>query len=350
MTKMETSFQSATLSAEYTILRELGKGSFGTVHLAMKRNQNQVALKVLPKSIRATSEADLHFRLDHENVISLFESFQIGDFLVMVLEYAELGNLFQYVRSKTHLGDMHAREIFKDIVDGLQYLHSHSIVHVDLKPNNILIDRYFTAKIADFGHARCLEAKHEEKQQNNSVSQTKMSPETDGKVKTFGIDDSKRTRQDLENTDCIPIPSINPNTASKSTSSNRPTKDSSEEYHISYPSEDSFNDKWVDDEYFPVSSAYSAPEVLDSRTYNPLIADIWSLGVMLFYMVSGYLPFGCQDLDSVREAMNKPLRWPRPLSCGVAKTCRRLVEGILMVEPSRRVTLDDIRIHPWIMQ
>ncbi|XP_072025256.1 testis-specific serine/threonine-protein kinase 3-like [Amphiura filiformis] len=330
----QISLQTAVLPAGYTILSELGKGSFCTVHLAVKtKAKNKVALKVLHTS--TTAEPDLHFSLDHDNIISLFGSFEIerGQ-LVMVLEYAKHGDLFHYVRSRVRIGDTHAKIIFTDIVKGLCYLQSLLIVHRDLKPNNILIDDFHRAKLADFGHAkRYVMAKSSSTFQKPYTCQDDSFPpaQNGSCTKSNSAGSTMSYAMALEE-DMHMTPDL--------------VKKSSEVYHITG------EDNAAGHAEYPevVSPAYAAPEVIDGILHdNPMAEDIWSLGVTLFYMVSGFLPFGSHTLASIRQAMNKPLRWRRPLSC-VSRPCRRLVEAILTMEQSQRPTCVDVRNNCWVKE
>jgi serine/threonine protein kinase len=317
----QTSLQTAVLPAGYEILSELGKGSFSTVHLATKRNNNnKVALKILTTS--TTDEADLHFKLAHDNIIPLLDSFTIDHGRqIMVLEYAQHGNLFDYVRSRARLGESQARHIFMDIVNGLCYLHSMLIVHGDLKPNNILIDGFHRAKIADFGHAkRYVMVRKTPVIHNREDTLTMENPN----YSYFNYDNSISYSMVPEKSDVVKKPSEH--------ADNSVTEGNARTHT----------------EYSPVvSPAYAAPEIIDGILLdNPMAGDIWSLGVTLFYMVSGYLPFGSHSLASIRQSMEKSLRWPRPLS-RVSRPCRKLVETILTIDQSQRPTCNDIRSNIW---
>ena len=69
-------------------------------------------------------------------------------------EYASRGELFEYLVQHQHLSDVEAMRFFRQIIYGLEYLHSLGICHRDLKPENILLDENLNIKIADFGFAR----------------------------------------------------------------------------------------------------------------------------------------------------------------------------------------------------
>ncbi|KAK9844245.1 hypothetical protein WJX84_005197 [Apatococcus fuscideae] len=89
---------------------------------------------------------------------------------------------------------------------------------------------------------------------------------------------------------------------------------------------------------------FTAPEILKGREYVGTAVDIWSLGVMLYEMIRGELPFrasGSTDLVKlVSSGRYKPME-------GVGRDCRDLVSKMLTVQPADRITLDSIRRHPW---
>jgi len=80
---------------------------------------------------------------------------KVKKYLYIILEYAEGGELFDYILKKTITED-DARTLFKQLLDAVNYLHQHEIAHRDLKPENILLDEYGKIKLSDFGLARFL--------------------------------------------------------------------------------------------------------------------------------------------------------------------------------------------------
>ena len=89
---------------------------------------------------------------------------------------------------------------------------------------------------------------------------------------------------------------------------------------------------------------YAAPEVLDCREYHGMLADVWSSGIVLFGMLSGFLPFGDPD-DEVNKKMvlQGKIEIPRFFSRQVTD----LLKHMLDINPLTRYTLEDIMIHPW---
>ena len=157
-------------SKKYKILSKLGSGSFGKVFLAQNKfTKEKVAMKEIKKANKdllsdgeIKDEINILKSLDHPDIVRIIESFNTKDSYVLVTEYCEGGELYDQVRNQ--LSETQIAVIFKQLLSGLAYLHSHNIVHRDLKLENILIQEIekskttgedlFNIKIIDFGTAR----------------------------------------------------------------------------------------------------------------------------------------------------------------------------------------------------
>jgi tRNA A-37 threonylcarbamoyl transferase component Bud32 len=93
----------------------------------------------------------------HPNLLNLVDSFETKDRLYIVLEFAGRGELFDIVSQAGRLDEEVVRVFFKQIVSGVQFLHSHGICHLDISLENILMDDEGTLKICDFGLSRVIE-------------------------------------------------------------------------------------------------------------------------------------------------------------------------------------------------
>ena len=92
--------------------------------------------------------------VDHPNILKLRDVLESPRHLYIILEYAEQGELFDFLVSNRFLQEDVAMEFFRQIVFAVEYLHQLGICHRDLKPENILLDSCTRVKIADFGFAR----------------------------------------------------------------------------------------------------------------------------------------------------------------------------------------------------
>ena len=95
-------------------------------------------------------EIDLHKSLSHQNIIKLYDSFEDETHSFLILEYAEKGDLFEYLR-KQKLEKDQLLKFFYQATLAINYLHEKKILHRDLKPENLLLDRDLNVKICDFG-------------------------------------------------------------------------------------------------------------------------------------------------------------------------------------------------------
>lgn len=147
----------------YQIERFLGQGSTGKVMLAHhKETKRKVAIKIIPK-IAFTSHQNLQSTVQrkvalmsltkHSNIIELIEVLESDNNFYVIFEYAENGELFDYLVAKRFLSADVALDFFRQIIFAIEYLHMHGICHRDLKPENILLDNSMRIKIADFGFA-----------------------------------------------------------------------------------------------------------------------------------------------------------------------------------------------------
>jgi calcium/calmodulin-dependent protein kinase I len=95
--------------------------------------------------------------LDHPNVVKLFEIYDEGDVLYLVMELMEGGELFDRIVEKESYSELEAAETIRPIIDSIRYCHQNGIIHRDLKPENLLYettDQNSIIKISDFGLAR----------------------------------------------------------------------------------------------------------------------------------------------------------------------------------------------------
>lgn len=146
------------------ILELLGKGGMGAVYKARQPGLDRlVAVKILPPDVshdpafaeRFTREARALARLSHPHIVAVHDFGQTDGLYYFVMEYVDGANLRQAI----HAGRMTPKDalaIVPQICEALQFAHEEGIVHRDVKPENILIDRRGRVKIADFGLAKLL--------------------------------------------------------------------------------------------------------------------------------------------------------------------------------------------------
>ena len=152
--------ENKSILASYAIKKDLGEGTFGKVklgqHLATKE---KVAIKILEKEKivdegdreRISREIQILKILRHPSIIQLYEIIEDDSKLYLVTEYANGGELFDYIVAHQKLKEVEASRLFQQIIDGVEYIHKLNIVHRDLKPENLLLDEKMNVKIVDFG-------------------------------------------------------------------------------------------------------------------------------------------------------------------------------------------------------
>ncbi|KAG4065174.1 hypothetical protein HA402_007571 [Bradysia odoriphaga] len=146
---------------KYAVAKLVGEGSFGRVYRATNiLTQETVALKVIGKHGRSSKEIknlrgewEIQAHLRHPNIIRMLDSFETNNEIVICTEFVH-SDLHKLLAKEGSIGEVRARNLSFDLVSALYYLHSHRILHRDLKPQNILLDRECHAKLCDFGLAR----------------------------------------------------------------------------------------------------------------------------------------------------------------------------------------------------
>lgn len=136
----------------------LGEGAYGEVKLAVNKNQETRAVKIISLNLMndktaIQKEVLIHKTLNHENIIKYYSSFQQLDKFYIILEYASGGELFDRIEPDYGMETDLAHKYFCQLINGVEYLHSKGIVHRDLKPENLLLNDADLIKIADFGLA-----------------------------------------------------------------------------------------------------------------------------------------------------------------------------------------------------
>ncbi|VDD85127.1 unnamed protein product [Enterobius vermicularis] len=253
---------------KYKLIKTIGKGNFAKVKLAKHVPTGiEVAIKIIDKTaLNPTSlhklfrEVKIMKQLDHPNIVKLYQVMENDSTLYLVMEYASGGEVFDYLVAHGRMKEKEARAKFRQIVSAVQYLHQKSIIHRDLKAENLLLDADMNIKIADFGFS------------NQFVAGNKL-------------------------------------------------------------------------DTFCGSPPYAAPELFQGKKYDGPEVDVWSLGVILYTLVSGSLPFDGQNLKELRERV---LRGKYRIPFYMSTDCENLLKKFLVLNPARRGTLESIMKDRWM--
>jgi serine/threonine-protein kinase len=155
-------FQQA-LAGRYSIDRELGRGGMGIVYLAREVHLDRlVAIKLLPPAVasdaatreRFLREARLSASLSHPHIVPMHAVDQVDGFVFFVMAFVDGETLAQRVQARGPVPSREATRWLREVAWALSYAHSRGVVHRDIKPDNILIERESgRALVADFGIA-----------------------------------------------------------------------------------------------------------------------------------------------------------------------------------------------------
>ena len=147
---------------DYRLIEKLGAGGMGAVYKAQRESDGYiVALKILPRSkaqdqeflTRFEQEARAAFELSHPNIVRALDMGAADGYHYIAMEYVEGRDLFAVLEERGKLPHAEAIGIVIQIAEALEHAHGERLVHRDVKPDNILIDKEGLAKLTDLGLA-----------------------------------------------------------------------------------------------------------------------------------------------------------------------------------------------------
>ena len=161
------------LEDKYEIMKEIGSGGFSRCLLVKNKTTGLLfACKELPKK-KLTDyeglmrEVNLMIKLDHPNIIKLYEVYENDKYIYLIMELCTGGELFDRIVDNTEKGvqftEKQAANLFKQMMSAINYCHKNGIVHRDLKPENLLYlnkDENSPIKVIDFGMSKRFDSKH----------------------------------------------------------------------------------------------------------------------------------------------------------------------------------------------
>ena len=251
---------------KYTKGRLLGKGGFAKCYeFTNMQTQKITAAKVIAKSSliksrsrqKLISEIKIHKALHHNNIVHFEHYFEDSENVYFLLELCQNQSLNELMKRRKTLTELEVQCYAVQIIKALKYLHSHRIIHRDLKLGNLFLTDKMELKVGDFGLATRLDFEGERKR---TVCGT-------------------------------------PN--------------------------------------------YIAPEILDGKTGHSYEVDIWSFGVILYTLIVGKPPF---ETNNVKETYKriKMNNYSFPERAIISDSAKSLITEILVLDPMKRPTLDEI--------
>ena len=309
----------------YRILSLLGEGGMSEVYLALDTSlERRVALKLLPAKFtqdadrlrRFIQEAKAASNLNHPNIITIHDIGATDDIHFVATEYIE-GQTLRQLMDGAPLALNRAIDVTTQIANALAVAHAAGIVHRDIKPENVMIRPDGYLKVLDFGIAKLLTGG-----QGECVTERHETGETRRQGdKEIGGDGEEKLRHEIENrpTAPSPLPSV--------PLSLRPSIPYTEAGMVLG------------------TTPYMSPEqargqAVDERT------DIFSLGVLLYEMIAGRLPFDGATRKDIIHAITG--REPPPLGAGAPAALREIVGRALRKDRVERYQsinelIDDLR-------
>ena len=164
------------LTDKYEIIKEIGSGGFSRCLLVKNKitKQSFACKELLKKSLSdyegLMREVNLMIKLDHPNIIKLYEYYENDKNIYLIMELCTGGELFDRIVENTDNGvqftEKQAAHIFRQMMSAINYCHKNGIVHRDLKPENLLYlnkSENSPIKVIDFGSPEILQGKYDEK-------------------------------------------------------------------------------------------------------------------------------------------------------------------------------------------
>ncbi|XP_052187814.1 uncharacterized protein LOC127798344 isoform X2 [Diospyros lotus] len=300
---------------DFELLTMIGKGAFGEVRVCREKTTGTVyAMKKLKKSEmlrrgqveHVKAERNLLAEVDSNCIVKLYCSFQDNEFLYLIMEYLPGGDMMTLLMRKDTLTEDEARFYVAETVLAIESIHKHNYIHRDIKPDNLLLDRYGHLRLSDFGLCKPLDC---------SILQEK----------DFSVGDS--FIETSQNGECSSAPKRTQQEQLKHWQKNRRML-----------------------AYSTVGTPdYIAPEVLLKKGYG-MECDWWSLGAIMYEMLVGYPPFYSDDpMSTCRKIVNWRTHLKFPEEARLSLEAKDLI-GKLLCSVNQRLGskgAGEIKVHPW---
>lgn len=149
--------------SHFRILGKIGKGGMGDIYKAIQEPLNRiVALKILPPHLSRDNEFAKRFEIEakaisllqHQNIVSIYDYGEENGLQYFAMQFVDGTDLGRYISENKMLPLAEVIDLSKQICRGLRYAHSCNIIHRDIKPQNVLLEKNRVARLSDFGIAK----------------------------------------------------------------------------------------------------------------------------------------------------------------------------------------------------
>ncbi|KAF7144591.1 hypothetical protein RHSIM_Rhsim04G0179500 [Rhododendron simsii] len=300
---------------DFELLTMIGKGAFGEVKVCKEKKTGHVyAMKKLKKSEmlrrgqveHVKAERNLLAEVDSNCIVKLYCSFQDEEYLYLIMEYLPGGDMMTLLMRKDTLTEDEARFYVGETVLAIESIHKHNYIHRDIKPDNLLLDRYGHMKLSDFGLCKPLDCSNLHEKDFSVGSNLSGALQSDGRPAA-----PKRTQQEQ-----LQHWQRNRRMLAYST--------------VGTPD-------------------YIAPEVLLKKGYG-MECDWWSLGAIMYEMLVGYPPFYSDEpMSTCRKIVNWRTHLKFPEEAKLSPEAKDLISKLLCNVDQRLGTKGayEIKAHSW---
>ncbi|KAJ3130192.1 Serine/threonine-protein kinase [Nowakowskiella sp. JEL0407] len=300
---------------DFLTVKVIGKGAFGEVRLAQKKDNGKVyAMKTLKKSEMVKKDQLAHVKAERDVlaesintqwVVQLYYSFQDAQYLYLIMEFLPGGDLMSLLIKEDIFPEDVTRFYMAECVAAIESIQKLGYVHRDIKPDNLLIDKDGHIKLSDFGLSTGFHKTHDSAYYQRLLDASNNQLKDIGTVKNIDLTYSRK--------DKIATWKQNRRAQAKSI--------------VGTPD-------------------YIAPEVFSQHGYGKE-CDWWSLGAIMFECLIGYPPF-CSD--HAHETYRKIINWRQhlyvPDDVHLSHEAEDLLKGLLC-DAQSRLDVDAIKRHPF---
>ncbi|KAI3692804.1 hypothetical protein L6452_32627 [Arctium lappa] len=300
---------------DFEPLTMIGKGAFGEVRICREKTTGNVyAMKKLKKSEmlrrgqveHVKAERNLLAEVDSNCIVKLYCSFQDEEYLYLIMEYLPGGDMMTLLMRKDTLTEDEARFYVGETVLAIESIHKHNYIHRDIKPDNLLLDKFGHMKLSDFGLCKPLDCTNLQEKDFSGANNLSGALQSDGRPAV-----PKRTQQEQ-----LQHWQRNRRMLAYST--------------VGTPD-------------------YIAPEVLLKKGYG-MECDWWSLGAIMYEMLVGYPPFYSDEpMSTCRKIVNWRTHLKFPEEAKLSPEAKDLICKLLCNVEKRLGTkgAHEIKAHSW---